>query len=53
MSEILVEGRAEGDEESANKLIQLRLDLVEDRVKTPDDLHAWTMRCLELGIDPF
>lgn len=44
---------AEGDEESANELIRLRLDLVEGRVKTPDELHDWVMRCLRLGIDPF
>lgn len=46
-------GVAEGYDEQANELIRLRLDLVQERVTTPADLHAWTVRCLELGIDPF
>lgn len=42
-----------GDEDLANQLIQLRLDLVEDRVTTPAELDAWLSRCVDLGIDPF
>jgi hypothetical protein len=44
--------RDDGDEEMAAQLIQLRLDICEGRVRTPDEIGAWIHRCLSIGIDP-
>lgn len=43
---------AEGYDGTAASLIQLRLDLLEGRVRTADEIAAWIERALEMGIDP-
>jgi hypothetical protein len=41
-----------GDDWLASRLITIRLDICEGRVKTSDGIAAWICRCLEIGIDP-